>query len=61
MTVRQKIVHQDRIGKWYFWYEDWVSKSLPYNTEEECDVALDEYCRKILGYENDSKWWEEEK
>lgn len=55
-----KVVFQDKIGKWYFWNETWSDATGPYNTEEECNIALDEYCREVLGYENDLLNYSEE-
>ena len=45
-----EIVHQNKDGKWYFWNEILADEYGPYNTEDECNIGLDEYCRNVLGY-----------
>lgn len=47
-----EIVHLCKDGKWYFWDEVYFDKLGPYNTKEECQTALDRYCREELGYKN---------
>ena len=48
-TYRPNPVHRID-GKWYFWDEVWVDRLGPYDTEEEAEIALLDYCIKELGY-----------
>ena len=56
-----KVIFQDKIGKWHFWNETWSDAIGPYDTEEECKIALNSYCREILNYENDPLNYTKEK
>ena len=44
-------IHQNKDGKWYFWDECWDFEEGPFNTKEEAEKELDEYCRNVLGFE----------
>lgn len=35
-------------GFWYFWDETWSNLSEPFNTEEECRIALKKYVEEEL-------------
>ena len=42
-------VHKNEVdGKWYFWNETWSDKYGPYESEEEAEEKLKEYCGRYL-------------
>ncbi len=44
------IVFQDeKDGKWYFWDETWSNAHGPYESKDEADEKLNEYCEVELG------------
>lgn len=36
-------------GKWWFWHEDWATRTGPYDTRTEAKQSLEVYCREVLG------------
>jgi len=46
-------IHQNEDGKWYFWDETWAFEEGPFNTKLEAENALDKYCRKLYGFEDE--------
>ena len=46
--AKERIVHQDEDGKWYFWNDTWSERHGPYNSEEETLEKLDKYCVQYL-------------
>jgi len=41
--------HPDN-GKWYFYDETWADEYGPYDSEEQANAKLKEYCEKVLGH-----------
>jgi hypothetical protein len=41
-------VFRTRDGKWHFYEETWAHTNGPYDTEAECDEALNNYGRVLL-------------
>jgi hypothetical protein len=40
-------IHQHEDGKWYFCDETWADELGPYESREEADKMLTEYCRYL--------------
>lgn len=41
-------VHQDPAdGKWYHWIETWADRNGPFETEEECETACNNYALQL--------------
>lgn len=45
---RPKVIHEEG-GKWYFWDETWADRCGPYESREQCQKALHDYCIQVLG------------
>lgn len=49
-------VHQDEAGFW-FWDETWTGRHGPYETEQVCREALDEYAESLVIEPEDRHRW----
>jgi hypothetical protein len=48
MTWNTNPIHQNKDGTWWFWDECWCNEYGPYETREECALALSEYVDTVL-------------
>jgi len=42
-------IHQNEMGKWFFWIETWADEEGPYDTEEQAREAFQRYCKEEFG------------
>jgi hypothetical protein len=46
-------VHKNDDGKWWFWDETWCREYGGFDTKEECEATLKQYCIEFLGIEEE--------
>ena len=42
-------IHQNSDEKWYFYDETWSNELGPYDTKEQAEEKLEDYCRWLNG------------